>query len=86
MKVSFIIPSYNAAAWLPHAVRSCQEQNHKDIEIVIIDDCSTDTTEQYIKWLLAQGDSRIVYKRNEKNMGRSYSRNLGTQISTGEVI
>ena len=86
MKVSFVIPSYNCAAFLPHAVKSCQEQSHPDIEIVIIDDCSTDMTEQYINWLLKQGDKRIIYRRNGKNMGRSYSRNLGNQISTGGVI
>lgn len=86
MKVSFIIPAFNCAAWLPHAVKSCQDQVYKDIEIVIIDDCSTDTTEQYINWLLKHGDKRIVYQRNGKNMGRSYSRNLGNKISTGEII
>jgi len=86
MKVSFIIPSFNLAAWLPHSVDSIRNQTHKDIECVIIDDCSTDTTERYIDWLLKQGDSRIVYKRNEKNMGRSYCRNLGTKISTGDII
>lgn len=85
MKVSFVIPTFNHAAWLPHAVKSCQEQTHKDIEIVIIDDFSTDTTNQYIDWLLKQGDTRIVYKRNEKNMGRSYCRNLGNKISIGEI-
>ena len=85
MRVSFIIPTFNHAAWLPHAVSSCLNQT-KDIEVVIIDDCSTDTTGQYIDWLLKQGDTRIVYKRNEKNMGRSYSRNLGVKISTGEII
>lgn len=85
-KVSFVIPSFNHAAFLPHAVDSCRNQSEKDIEIVIIDDCSTDTTDQYITWLLKQGDTRIVYKRNEKNMGRSYSRNLGNKISTGGII
>lgn len=86
MRVSFIIPSFNHAAFLPHAVDSCRNQSHKDIEVIIIDDCSTDTTDQYINWLLKQGDTRIVYKRNEKNMGRSFSRNLGTKISTGDII
>lgn len=86
MKVSFIIPTFNCVAFLPHAVKSCQDQSIKDIEIIIIDDCSTDTTSQYIDWLLKQGDSRIVYRRNEKNMGRSYCRNLGNKIATGGII
>jgi len=86
MKASFVIPTFNNAAYLPHAVKSCQEQTCKDIEIIIIDDCSTDTTSEYIEWLVKQNDSRIVYKRNEKNMGRSYSRNLGNSIATGDII
>lgn len=86
MRVSFVVPTFNQAAWLPHAVDSCRNQTHKDIEIVIIDDCSTDTTNQYIEWLVRQKDTRIVYKRNSENKGRSYSRNIGNQISTGEII
>jgi len=85
-KISFVIPSYNCATWLPHAVKSCQEQTIKDIEIVIVDDCSTDTTDQYINWLLKQGDKRIVYHRNEKNMGRSETRNIGNRLATGNII
>jgi len=86
MRVSFVIPTFNHAAFLPHAVDSIRNQTHKDVECVIIDDCSTDTTNQYIEWLLKQGDPRIVYHRNEKNMGRSYSRNFGNKISTGDII
>lgn len=86
MKVSFIIPSFNSAAWLPHAVESCLNQTHKDIEIVIVDDCSTDTTGEYIAWLKGKGDKRVVYSRNDKNMGRSHSRNLGAALATGEIV
>lgn len=85
-KVSFVIPSYNQAAWLPHAVKSCQEQTYKNIEIVIIDDCSTDTTDQYINWLLKQGDNRVRYFRNGKNLGRSESRNIGNKEASGDII
>jgi glycosyltransferase involved in cell wall biosynthesis len=85
-KISFVIPSFNCAAWLPHAVKSCQEQTYENIEIVIIDDCSTDSTEQYINWLLKQGDKRIVYHRNGTNLGRSESRNIGNKLATGDII
>lgn len=85
-KVSIVIPTYNSAAWLPHAVKSAQEQTYKDIEIVIVDDCSTDTTDQYIKWLLNQGDKRIAYYRNDKNLGRSATRNRGNQMAIGDVL
>jgi len=85
-KVSFVVPSFNCAAFLPHAVKSVQEQTIKDWELVIVDDCSTDTTDQYINWLLKQGDKRIVYHRNGKNMGRSESRNIGNKLATGDII
>jgi glycosyltransferase involved in cell wall biosynthesis len=86
-KVSFVIPTYNCGTWLPHAVGSCLEQTHKAIEVVIVDDCSTDTlTAPYLAWLLKQNDKRVVYHRNEKNMGRSESRNIGNRLATGEVI
>jgi teichuronic acid biosynthesis glycosyltransferase TuaG len=85
-KLSFVIPTFNCAAWLPHTVKSCQEQTIKDIEIVIVDDCSTDTTDQYINWLLKQGDKRIKYFRNGKNLGRSETRNIGNREATSPII
>jgi glycosyltransferase involved in cell wall biosynthesis len=85
-RVSFVIPSYNSAAWLPHAVESALGQTHKDIEVLIVDDCSTDTTGEYIAWLKAKGDKRVVYHRNDKNLGRSASRNKGNELATGEYI
>ena len=83
---SFVIPSYNSAAWLAHAVQSAQEQTHKDIEIVIVNDASTDSTPKYLSWLVNQGDKRIKVHNNVKNLGRSESRNLGNSIATGDFI
>ncbi len=84
--VSFCIPAYNCAAFLPHAVKSCQEQTLKNIEIIIVDDCSTDTTGAYLAWLEKQGDNRIKIIRNEKNMGRSASRNIANQNVSMDCI
>lgn len=85
MKVSFCIPSYNSAAWLSQAVQSCLEQTHKDIEVIVVDDGSTDSTPDYMVWQIKE-DKRVVYLRNEKNLGRSASRNIGNAKATGEVI
>lgn len=85
-KISFVIPTYNAAAWLPHAVKSCQEQSIKDIEIIIVDDASTDTTKDYLNWLAKQGDKRIRIIHNSKNMGRSESRNIGNYAAVSPII
>lgn len=85
MKASFIIPTYQNAAWLPLAVASAQKQTYPDLEIVIVDDHSTDSTPKYIEWLQAQ-DKRVKVIRNEKNLGRSASRNLGNAAATGDVL
>lgn len=85
MKVSFVLPSYNSAAWLAQAVGSCLEQTHKDIEVVVVDDHSTDSTEDYMRWQEKQ-DQRVKYIRNEKNLGRSASRNVGNLAATGDII
>ncbi len=86
MKVSFVIPSYNTAAWLPHAVESCLDQTHRDIEVVIVDDFSTDSTRQYLAWLARQKNKRIKIILSEKNRGRSATRNIGNAAATGDVI
>lgn len=85
-KISFIIPSFNCAAWLPHAVKSCQMQTIKDIEIVIVNDFSTDSTNEYLSWLYKQDDKRIKIINNHKNLGRSESRNIGNRTATGDII
>lgn len=86
MRVSFCIPSFNSVAWLPHAVKSVLEQTHKDIECVIVDDGSKDTTRHYLSYLEDLNDSRIKVIRNVANLGRSVSRNIGNREATGKVI
>lgn len=86
MKISFVIPSFNCVTWLPHAVTSCLEQKYGSVEVVIVDDGSNDMTRQYLKYLDGLKDDRIKIVRNERNMGRSYSRNYGNQVATGDVL
>ena len=85
MKVSFVIPSYNCAAFLPHAVESVKEQTYKDWEIVIVDDCSTDSTKDLTDHY-QKTEKNIIVHRNEKNLGRSESRNIGNKLATGDII
>ncbi len=85
LKASFVIPSYNCAAWLAHAIVSAQKQSYPLIEIVVVDDCSTDSTRQLLDYV-APRDRRIKVIRNEKNLGRSASRNIGNAAATGDVI
>lgn len=83
-KVSFVIPSYNSAAWLPHAIESCRKQTYLNIEIIVIDDGSTDSTPKLMEFY--ETDKRVKYFRLEKNVGRSEARNYGNQKATGEYI
>lgn len=84
MKLSFVIPSHNCATWLPHAVTSCLEQTHKDIEIIVMDDGSTDRTKEYLEWLAK--NPKVCILRSEKNIGRSSARNMGNQKAQGDII
>lgn len=82
-RVSVIIPTYNRSGLLVKAVSSVLNQTFKDLEVLIIDDGSTDDTKQRIEGL---GESRIRYIRNSKNMGVSGSRNVGITSSLSDYI
>ena len=86
LKVSFVIPAHNAAAWLGHAVQSCLEQTYKNCEIVIVNDGSTDSTEDYLKWLESQNPKNVVIVRHATPKGRSAARNAGNAAASGDVI
>lgn len=85
MKVSFVIPSHNNEAWLPQAVESVQNQTHKDIEIVIVNDGSTDHTKQYLDWLVKE-DKRVRVINHDKPLGRSVARNRGNALASGSLL
>ena len=85
VKASFVIPSYNAAAWLAHAIDSAQKQTYPNLEIVVVDDASTDSTPELLAYL-SERDRRIKVFRNETNLGRSASRNLGNEKATGDIL
>lgn len=85
LKISFVIPSFNSAAWLSQAVFSCLEQTHKDVEVVVVDDASVDSTADFMAWAVKR-DNRLVSLRNDENKGRSFSRNRGNLHASGEVI
>ena len=83
--VSVIIPSYNHADLLPRAVHSACAQTYKHIEILIVDDASTDNTPA-VGAMLEKEDSRIRYIRKEENGGVNAARNTGIRASIGEYI
>ncbi len=81
--VSVIMPSYNTAKYIVDAIESVLAQTYAKWELVIIDDCSTDGTENVVK---RYSDSRIKYIRNSKNVGAAISRNKAIAIARGEWI
>lgn len=82
-KVSVIIPTYNRENTLLRAVYSVLNQTFKDIELIIVDDNSTDGTEMLINSI---NDIRIKYVKHDKNLGGSAARNTGIGLATGEYI
>jgi len=83
--VSVIIPTYNRAHLIGRAIQSVLNQTYQDFEIIIVDDGSTDNTEEVIKEYQEQ-DKRIRYIRHEKNKGGSAARNTGIKLTRGEYI
>lgn len=85
MKVSIVMPAYNAGHYIEAAVRSVLNQTYTDFELIVVDDGSTDSTEEIVR-RLSGADTRIVLLRNEKNSGVSASRNAGVARAKGEWI
>jgi glycosyltransferase involved in cell wall biosynthesis len=83
MMLSVIIPAYNRASVLPKAIKSVFEQGIGDLEIIVVDDASRDTTQDVIA---AMNDPRIVYVRHPRNMGGAAARNSGIAKAQGEYI
>ena len=84
-KVSIISAIYNRGKYLSRFLNSIYYQNFNHIEILLIDDCSTDNSINLInKYRII--DKRIVLIRNKKNVGTFKSRNLGILASSGEYI
>src|SRR5574344_575286 len=83
-KVSVIIPVYNTEKYVRQAVESIRRQTLKDIELIIVNDGSTDGSMTILEELAAQ-DERIKLFSQE-NQGLSVTRNIGLSHSTGEYV
>ena len=83
-KVSVILPVYNVGPYLDEALYSLENQALKDIEIIAVNDGSTDNSEEILKRHQI-ADNRIRYF-NQKNQGQAVARNLALEYATGEYI
>lgn len=82
--VSVVIPAYNASEYLEDCIDSVSRQSYRPIEIIVIDDGSTDDTGAIVS-RLARSDGRIRLISVE-NGGVSRARNIGIEVSTGEFV
>lgn len=81
--VSVVLPTYNRASLLGRAIQSVLSQTYKDLELIIVDDGSSDETDEVVR---AFADSRIRYLKHPKNRGVSAARNTGMMAALGEFI
>ena len=84
-KVSVIIPTYNRRHVLSKCIESVLGQTYRNIELVVVDDCSTDGTYEFLEELrTAHGGVKVVHNRVRR--GLPYSRNVGLAVSSGELV
>lgn len=81
--VSIIMPSWNTERFIADSIKSVIAQTYTNWELLIVDDCSDDNSEEVI---LSFEDTRIKYIKNEKNMGAALTRNHGLSEAKGEWI
>ena len=84
-KVSIIIPVYNCEKYILRTLRSIQNQNMSNFEIMLVNDFSNDNTSNIIN-NIKKGDNRIKIINNNQNRGILYSRCIGVIASKGEYI
>ncbi len=83
--VSVVMPAYNAERHLAQAIESILKQTLSDLELIIVDDCSTDRTPEIIDSYVA-ADPRVRGVRNDSNLGPAGSTNRGVAQARGELI
>lgn len=84
-RVNIILSVYNGEKFIAKAIRSVLNQSYKDWELLVINDGSTDSTEEIVKVYSAR-DPRIQYIKNEKNLGIQKSLNRGLRLAKGNYI
>ena len=81
--VSIIMPSWNTGKFIAESIESVLAQTYKNWELLIVDDCSTDNTDEVVA---SFKDTRIKYFKNEKNSGAALTRNRAMREAQGEWI
>lgn len=82
--VSIIMPSYNTGQYISETINTVINQTYSNWELIIVDDCSSDNTDEIIQPYLK--DKRINYYKNSKNYGAAISRNRALRSAKGKWI
>jgi glycosyltransferase involved in cell wall biosynthesis len=83
--ISVVIPSYNRAAQIANAIESVRSQTHQNLEILVVDDGSTDETMSVLN-ALSPPESRLRILSHPRNLGAQAARNTGIRAATGSWI
>lgn len=81
--VSVVLPTYNRRDRLPRSITSVLRQSHEDFELIIVDDGSTDGTDEFVRGL---ADPRITYIKETDNRGQSTARNIGIRAARAPLV
>lgn len=82
-RVSVILPVYNRSTVLEDSMRSVLNQSYADLELIVVDDASTEDLRPIVEGI---GDPRVIYIRQAENGGASVARNAGLKAARGELI
>jgi len=85
MRISVIMPTYNRAKIIGRSIQSVTAQTYPDVELIVVDDGSTDNTSDVVAEYARNTTRSIVYHWKE-NGGCASARNKGLQIATGELV
>lgn len=83
--ITIVVPCYNVEKYVEKCVDSILNQTYKNLEVILVEDCSTDNTYSVIK-KYPKLDKRVKVIKNEKNGGLSFSRNAGIKAANGNYI
>lgn len=82
-RISIVLPTYNGSQYLRQAIESCLKQTHTNIELIIVNDGSDDTTEEIIE---SYSDRRIIYLKHNTNLNLPNALNTGFRQATGKYF
>lgn len=83
--ISFVLPTFNRVEWVGEAMQGLLMQTEKNVELIVVDDGSTDGTDELLNWF-ADKDKRVKVVFNATNQGAGRSRNIGNGIASSDII